>query len=181
MENVSRCVHDYLNQNGGAEKVLEAIHDLYPSAPIFTSIYAPELMPAKYRSWDIHVSFMQHLPFIQRHHQPYMLLYPRAFERFSFGDYDLILSSSSAFAKFVRVPRGVPHICYCHSPMRFVWDFERYAEREQMNPLARRLLPFALSRMRRWISSPRNASTTLSPIQRRCRAASGSSGTGIPK
>jgi glycosyltransferase involved in cell wall biosynthesis len=150
MEKRVALVHDYLNQNGGAEKVLEAIHGLYPTAPIYTSIYAPDLMPAEYRSWTIHTSFMQHLPLIRQHHQPYLLLYPKAFERFSFDDYDLVLSSSSAFAKGARAPRGTPHICYCHSPMRFVWDFERYAEREQMNPLARRLLPIALSRMRRW-------------------------------
>jgi glycosyltransferase involved in cell wall biosynthesis len=143
-------VHDYLNQNGGAEKVLEAIHGLYPVSPVFTSIYAPELMPTEYRDWQIHVSFMQHLPFVHRHHQPYLLLYPKAFERFTFADYDLVLSSSSAFAKGVRVPRGVPHICYCHSPMRFVWDFDRYAKRERMSPLARRMLPLLLSRMRQW-------------------------------
>ena len=143
-------VHDYLNQNGGAEKVLEAIHGLYPTAPVFTSIYAPELMPAEYRDWQVYVSFMQHLPLIHRHHQPYLLLYPKAFERFKFDGYDLVLSSSSAFAKGVRVPRGVPHICYCHSPMRFVWDFDRYAERERMSPLARRMLPLLLARMRQW-------------------------------
>ena len=143
-------VHDYLNQNGGAEKVLETIHDLYPAAPVYTSIYAPELMPAEYRDWQIHVSLMQHLPFIHHHHQPYFFLYPKAFERFKFNGYDLVLSSSSAFAKGVRVPRGVPHICYCHSPMRFVWDFDRYAERERMSPLARRVLPLLLSRMRQW-------------------------------
>jgi glycosyltransferase involved in cell wall biosynthesis len=143
-------VHDYLNQNGGAEKVLEVLHDQYPDAPVYTSIYAPELMPADYRTWHIHTSFMQHLPFIHRHHQPYLMLYPSAFERFRLDDYDLVLSSSSAFAKSVHVPHDVPHICYCHSPMRFVWDFERYAERERMNGFARRVLPLFLKQMRQW-------------------------------
>jgi glycosyltransferase involved in cell wall biosynthesis len=143
-------VHDYLNQNGGAEKVLEVIHDQYPDAPVYTSIYAPELMPPEYRTWQIHTSFMQHLPFIHRHHQPYLMLYPTAFERFKFDNYDLVISSSSAFAKGVHVPFNVPHICYCHSPMRFVWDFERYAERERMNGLARRVLPLFLKHMRQW-------------------------------
>lgn len=143
-------VHDYLNQNGGAEKVLEVIHDQYPDAPVYTSMYAPELMPAEYRNWQIHTSFMQHLPFIHRHHQPYLMFYPTAFERFKFDDYDLVLSSSSAFAKGVHVPHDVPHICYCHSPMRFVWDFDRYAKRERMNGIARRVLPLFLKHMRQW-------------------------------
>ena len=143
-------VHDYLNQNGGAEKVLEVIHDQYPDAPVYTSMYAPELMPAEYRNWQIHTSFMQHLPFIHRHHQPYLMFYPTAFEHFKFDDYDLVLSSSSAFAKGVHVPHDVPHICYCHSPMRFVWDFDRYAKRERMNGIARRVLPLFLKHMRQW-------------------------------
>ena len=143
-------VHDYLNQYGGAERVLESFHDLYPGAPVYTSIYAPELMPAHYRDWQVEVSFMQQLPMIHRHHQPYLFLYPRAFDRLKLDGFDLVLSSSSAFAKGVRAPVGVPHICYCHSPMRFVWDFDRYAEREHMHGVARRLLPLMLRRMRQW-------------------------------
>ncbi len=143
-------VHDYLNQYGGAERVLEVFHGLYPNAPVYTSMYAPELMPPEYRDWRIEVSFMQRLPLIHRHHQPYLLLYPRAFDRLRLDGFDLVLSSSSAFAKGVRAPVGVPHICYCHSPMRFVWDFERYAERERMNEIARRLLPIVLGRLRQW-------------------------------
>lgn len=143
-------VHDYLNQYGGAERVLEAFHGLYPDAPVYTSIYAPELMPPGYRQWRVQVSFMQRLPFIHRHHQPYLLLYPRAFDRLRLDGFDLVLSSSSAFAKGVRAPIGVPHICYCHSPMRFVWDFERYAKRERLNPAVRLLLPVVLKRLRQW-------------------------------
>ena len=143
-------VHDYLNQYGGAERVLEALHDLYPEATVHTSIYAPELMPESYQKWAIETSFMQRLPLIHQHHQPYLLLYPRAFGQLKLHDVDLVISSSSAFAKGVRAPIGVPHVCYCHSPMRFVWDFDRYAERERLNPVARRLLPVVLSRLRQW-------------------------------
>ena len=91
-------VHDYLNQYGGAERVLEALHGLYPEAPVYTSIYAPELMPDSYRTWHIEVSFMQRLPLVHRHHQPYLLLYREAFNRLHLSDVDLVLSSSSAFA-----------------------------------------------------------------------------------
>ena len=142
--------HDYLNQYGGAERVLEVFHDLYPEAPVYTSIYAPNRMPESYRSWDIRASFMQHLPGIHERHQPYLLLYPIAFQRFRFNAYDLVLSSSSAFVKGIRVPGNALHICYCHSPMRFAWDFDHYVQRERIGLAARRLLPPLLACLRRW-------------------------------
>ncbi|MDI3339327.1 MAG: glycosyltransferase [Sphaerobacter sp.] len=143
-------VHDYLNQYGGAERVLEALHDLYPDAPVFTSIYAPDLMPQAYRSWDIRPSFMQRLPAVHQRHQVYLPLYPLAFQRLRLDGFDLILSSSSAWAKGVPTPPGALHICYCHSPMRFAWDFRRYAERERLGSGLRRLLPPLLAALRRW-------------------------------
>lgn len=143
-------VHDYLNQYGGAERVLEALRDLYPDAPVFTSIYAPDQMPPAYRSWDVRTSFMQHLPAVHRHHQPYLPFYPLAFRRMRLDGYDLILSSSSAWAKGVPTPPGALHVCYCHSPMRFVWHFEGYAERERLGRAARHLLPPFLNLLRRW-------------------------------
>src|SRR5438445_5379506 len=73
-------VHDWLNQYGGAELVLEALHDLFPEAPIFTSMYWPEKMPAAYARWDIRVSFLDRLPLVKTHHQPFLGLYPLAFE-----------------------------------------------------------------------------------------------------
>ncbi len=142
--------HDYLNQYGGAERVVEALHDLYPEAPIYTSIYAPDLMPDAYRAWDIRTTVLQHLPGIHRHHQPYLPLYPLAFERVSLDGYDLVISSSSAFAKAVRVAAGTLHVCYCNSPMRFAWDFEHYAEREGLGRPARLALRPLLSWLRRW-------------------------------
>lgn len=90
-------VHDWLNQIGGAENVLEELVDLFPDAPIYTSMYAPEKMPPKYRSWDIHTSFMQRLPGILDHHQPYLPIYPLAFQRTTLSDYDLVLSNKSGF------------------------------------------------------------------------------------
>lgn len=143
-------VHDYLNQYGGAERVLEAFHDLYPDAPVFTSIYAPDLMPSHYRDWDIRTSFMQRLPAVHRHHQPYLPFYPLAFRRMRLDGFDLILSSSSAWAKGVPTPPGAIHVCYCHSPMRFAWDFHRYAERERLAGAVRRVLPPFLALLRRW-------------------------------
>src|SRR5918999_1368926 len=75
-------VHDYLNQYGGAERVLEELHTLFPSAPVYTSMYWPEKMSASIRGLDVHTSFMQRLPLVTRNHQPFLLMYPWAFESF---------------------------------------------------------------------------------------------------
>jgi glycosyltransferase involved in cell wall biosynthesis len=143
-------VHDYLNQYGGAERVLEALHDLYPQAPVYTSVYAPAALPAAYQQWDIRTSFMQRLPFVTRRHQIYFPLYATAFERFDFSAYDLIISSSSAWAKGVITPPHALHICYCHTPMRFAWSTQEYLRGENVGRLGRFFLPFALSYVRLW-------------------------------
>lgn len=143
-------IHDYLNQYGGAERVLEALHALYPTAPVYTSIYDPEVMPQAYRSWDIRTSFMQHLPGWKKHFRRYFLLYPTAFESFDLSGYDLILSSSSAYAKGVIPRPGALHICYCHTPMRFAWRMHDYVEREAINGMQGSILPFLLTYVRLW-------------------------------
>jgi glycosyltransferase involved in cell wall biosynthesis len=143
-------IHDYLNQYGGAERVLEALHELYPSAPVYTSIYDPQAMPGFYRSWDIRTSWMQRLPGWRHHFQKYFLLYPSAFESFDLSGYDLILSSSSAYAKGIIPPPGALHICYCHTPMRFAWRTEDYVKREGIGKLQRMVLPLMLTYVRLW-------------------------------
>jgi glycosyltransferase involved in cell wall biosynthesis len=143
-------VHDYLNQMGGAERVLLALHDLYPDAPIFTSIYIPERVDPAFRRCDIRSSFMQQLPFISKYHQPYLMLYPLAFERLDLREYDLILSSSSAFAKSALTLPGTVHICYCHTPMRWAWSYQDYIACEKLPSPARAVLPFFIRRLRQW-------------------------------
>lgn len=143
-------VHDWLNQIGGAEDVLEALVGLFPGAPIYTSIYWREKMPAGYRQWPIRVSFMDRLPGIYRHHQPYLPLYPRAFERFDLRGHDLILSNKSGFCHGVRRPPGAVHVCYCLTPTRYVWDFDAYAGREGLGRAARLLLRPLLAWLRGW-------------------------------
>ena len=143
-------VHDYLNQYGGAERVLEALHDMYPDAPIFTSIYDRQAMPPHFRTWDIRTSWMQRLPGWRRLFRHYVLLYPSAFESFDLSDYDLVLSSSSAFAKGVIPAPHARHICYCHTPMRFAWRTGAYVEREQFGGAERAMLPVLLTYVRLW-------------------------------
>ncbi len=143
-------IHDYLNQYGGAERVLEALHDLYPQAPVYTSIYDADAMPAAYRGWDIRTSWMQQLPGWRRHFRKYFLLYPSAFESFDLSQYDLVLSSSSAYAKGIIPAPHATHICYCHTPMRFAWRTDDYVSREGFGQLQRTVLPIALSYVRLW-------------------------------
>lgn len=143
-------IHDYLNQYGGAERVLEALHALYPEAPVYTSLYDAEAMPEHFRSWDIRTSFMQRLPGWRTHYRRYFLLYPAAFERFDLSAYDLILSSSSAYAKGVIPRPGAVHVCYCHTPMRFAWRTSDYVERERIAGLQGAILPLALTYVRLW-------------------------------
>ncbi|MEO7910832.1 MAG: glycosyltransferase [Roseiflexaceae bacterium] len=143
-------IHDYLNQYGGAERVLEALHELYPDAPIYTSLYDPAAMPESYCTWDIRTSWMQRLPGWRRHFQKYFLLYPSAFESFDLSGYDLILSSSSAYAKGVIPRPGARHICYCHTPMRFAWRTGDYIKREGLGRLQRGVLPLLLTYVRLW-------------------------------
>lgn len=142
--------HDYLNQYGGAERVLEQFHSYYPDAPIYTSMYDPKVMPSAYRSWDIRTSFMQRLPLITTQHQAYLMAYPIAFESFDLGGYDVVISNSSAFCKGVVTGPNTLHISYCLTPMRWVWRYRDYVERERLGGLARMVLPPLIHYLRVW-------------------------------
>lgn len=143
-------VHDYLNQMGGAERVVLALHELFPEAPIYTSIYDPQRVDAAFRTMDIRTTFMQKLPLVMKHHQPYLPMYPLAMESLDLRGYDLVLSSSSAFGKGVITRPETLHICYCHTPMRWCWNYDEYVEREQLGGVARRILPLLIAGMRVW-------------------------------
>lgn len=143
-------VCSWLNQYGGAERVLEVVHDMYPQAPIYTSIYAPAALPQRYRSWDIRPSFMNRLPFVKRKHQLYLPLYPLGFESLDLRGYDLVLSLTSAFAHGVITSPETQHICYCLTPARFLWNYHGYIEREGLGRVARWLLTPYLKSLRQW-------------------------------
>ena len=143
-------VHDWLNQTGGAEQVLEALKELYPDAPIYTSIYDRKRMPPAYRSWDIRTSFMQHLPGVTRKHQWYLMLYPLAFEGFDFSGYDLIISNKSAFCHGIVTPPEALHLCYCLTPTRFLWMYQLYRQREGIGRISDAVLRLLIPWLRLW-------------------------------
>ena len=143
-------VHDYLNQYGGAERVIETLHELYPDAPIYTSIYTPDTMPDSFKKMDIRTSFMQRLPFLEKYFKYYLFLYPRAIESLDLSVYDIVLSSSSAFAKGARIEKGTLHICYCYTPTRFVWDYNNYVRKEKLLKPVAVILRLVINRLRKW-------------------------------
>ena len=163
--------HDYLNQYGGAERVLEQLHDLYPDAPIYTSMYAPDVMPAAYRSWDIRTSFMQRLPLVTTRHQAYLMAYPIAFESFDLSAYDMVISNSSAFCKGVVTGPSTLHISYCLTPMRWVWNYRAYVERERLGGVARMMLPPLIHYLRVWDAMASSRVDRYVAISQRCRGA----------
>jgi glycosyltransferase involved in cell wall biosynthesis len=163
-------VHDWLNQIGGAESVLEALVEMFPGAPVYTSMYWREAMPPAYRDWDVRTTWMDRLPGIHRHHQPYLLFYPLAFGGLQLHGYDLVVSNKSAFCLGVKVPPETRHICYCLTPTRFVWDFEAYVDREQVSTLGRWLVRPFLSWLRRWERAASERVTDFVAISREIRA-----------
>ena len=143
-------VHDWLNQVGGAEGVLENLVSLFPDAPLYTSIYWPEAMPPQYRQWDIRTTWMDRLPGVKRHHQPFLPFYPLAFESLDLDGYDVVLSNKSGFCHGIITAPETLHICYCLTPTRYVWRYHDYADREGLGRPARLVLSPLLSRLRVW-------------------------------
>jgi glycosyltransferase involved in cell wall biosynthesis len=142
-------VHDWLNQIGGAEDVLEALVGMFPDAPIYTSMYWKNGMPAAYRDWDIRTTWMDRLPSIYQRHQPYLPLYPLAFGNMNLSAYDLVISNKSGFCHGVHTGDAV-HICYCLTPTRYLWDLEGYARREALSESLRIALQPLVAGLRRW-------------------------------
>lgn len=143
-------VHEPLFNMGGSERVLLALHALFPQAPVYTAIYPRRHLDPEFRTLDIQTSFMQHLPLVHRQYRTYLPLYPFAYERMDLRAYDVVISSSWSFAKGIVTRPDTLHICYCHNSMRVAWQFEDSAEREQLGPLPRTALPWFLPWLRSW-------------------------------
>lgn len=144
-------VHDYLSQEGGAERVLRAFQDIWPEAPTFVLFYDKKRAHHSFLAKDIRTSFLQHIPFTFKKYKWFLPLMPAAAESYNLDDFDIVLSSSSAFAKGALTRPETLHICYCHTPTRFLWtDSHSYVEELAVNPLVKFLLPFLLTRLRIW-------------------------------
>lgn len=139
-------VYDRVNKWGGAERVLLALHKIFPNAPLYTSVYNKEKAPWA-NVFDIKISFLQKFPFAKSSHELYATLMPIAFESFSFENYDLVISVTSEAAKGIITKPGVLHICYLLTPTRYLWSgYEDYFK----NPFLRFFSKPAVSYLRQW-------------------------------
>jgi glycosyltransferase involved in cell wall biosynthesis len=143
-------VHDYFTQLGGAEKVTEELMRLLPGAALHSTVALPDRLPPGLVDVPITTSWMQRLPGMSQHYRLYFLLYPFAVPSLDLAGFDLVLSSSSGYAKGVHTDRDAIHVCYCHTPMRWAWNFESYSAREQMGAAKRLLLPHLVRGLRQW-------------------------------
>jgi glycosyltransferase involved in cell wall biosynthesis len=145
-------VHDFLNQYGGAERVLEALHEIFPEAPIYTLLYDPSKMRGKFKNAVIRPSFLQKFPkFFKKRHKYLLPFLPTAPETFNLRDFDLVISSSGAWSKGIIVKPKTLHICYCHSPMRYAWDWnEKYLTEQGLGKKRKIFARLFLNYIRMW-------------------------------
>ena len=141
-------VHEWLTIPGGSEQVVLELLEMFPQAELFTSIYDPAPWPAQITDRPVHASYLNRIPGARRHYRKLLPLMDRAYRAFDLTGFDLVLSSSHACAKNVRVPRGALHVCYCHTPMRYAWE-EGFLDGESLGALTRVALPPLLARLRR--------------------------------
>ena len=142
-------VHYWLIGPGGGEKVVEEILDLYPDADVFTLVHDPKFSKAFLKGARLHVSGLQKIPFSRKFHRLLLPLMPMALENLDLDGYDLIISSESGPAKGILPSINSFHVCYCHSPMRYIWD--QYQEYRKSTSWSRRIfMELFIARLRQW-------------------------------
>jgi glycosyltransferase involved in cell wall biosynthesis len=142
-------VHDWLVGSGGGERVLRCLHEMYPDAPIYTLVYDERRAPKWTQECDIRTTYIQHWPGGRTHHKLLLSYMPKAWESLDLMGYDLVISSCSSCCKGVLTRSDAIHVCYCHSPIRYVWDlyFDYY---ENAGSLKRFFMPGMIHKVRMW-------------------------------
>ncbi len=132
--------HDYLREYGGAERVLEALHELFPEAPVYTAFFDKQALgqhASKFEGWDIRESWLTKIPFYSKLFSPLRIFSPQYFRRFQLHDIDVVISSTNAyFSKAIAVPPGAKHLCYCHTPARSLYGYTTKSDWKK-NPFIR--------------------------------------------
>lgn len=173
-------IHYWLVGMRGGERVLERLIRLYPDADLFTHVYVPEAMSELIRSRPVRTTFIQRMPGAARHYQKYLPLMPMALEELDLRGYDLVISSESGPAKGVIAPPDAVHLCYCHSPMRYLWD-HYHDYRASAGRLSRLVMPLLFHHLRSWdVTSAARVDAFVANshfIQRRIRRAWGREST----
>ena len=142
-------VHDWLVAYAGADRVVDCMHHVFPDAPIYTLVYDENNMPAWFKDYDIRTTYLQKLPFATKLYRAMLPWMPRAFEALDLSEYDMVISSCSSCSKGVITRPDAVHICYCHTPTRYVWDFY-YTYRNNANALVRAVMPGQMLKLRQW-------------------------------
>ena len=145
-------IHYWLVTMRGGERELERLLQLFPEADIFTHVYDPAAMSDTIRARTVRTSFIQHLPGARKHYQSYLPLMPMALEQLDLRGYDLVISSESGPAKGVIPAPDALHVCYVHSPMRYLWD-HYHDYRNDAGWLKRAVMPLLCHRLRQWDTS----------------------------
>lgn len=139
-------VYDHINKIGGAERVLEALHEIWPEAPLYTSVYWPQGAPWSYK-FKVIPSFLNYFPLAKKNHEFYPGLMPLVFESFDFNNFDLVISVTSAEAKGIVTKPGTKHLCYCLTPTRYLWSgYEQYFKNKVLKTLAKPIINY----LRNW-------------------------------
>ncbi len=143
-------VHDHLVQDGGAERVAKELLEIFPKGDFFTLLHNKNHFN-NFSKQPIKTSFLQNIPLLNKKHEWLLPLMPSATEHHDLSKYQLIISSSSIFSKGVITRPGALHICYCHTPPRFLWtDTHQYLQEIQHNALVKKILPLTLTKLRLW-------------------------------
>ena len=144
-------VHDWLTGMRGGEKCLEVMCELFPDAPIYTLLHVKGAMSPLIESKTIHTSFLQRFPFVEQKYRMYLPLFPFAIEAFDFSDYDLLLSTSHCVAKGAKPRGGALHLCYCFTPMRYVYEmYDEYFGKGQAGMATRMAMKIVAPLLRAW-------------------------------
>jgi glycosyltransferase involved in cell wall biosynthesis len=143
-------VHDYFTQMGGAERVAQELVSILPGASLHTTVALRDFVPAGLVGKRVVTSWMQYLPNMREYYRLYFPLYPLGVRSLDLSAYDLVVSSSSGYAKAVRTHPDAIHVCYCHTPMRWAWSPASYAKQKPSGLASRLLLPPMMHAMRKW-------------------------------
>lgn len=146
-------VYDRINKFGGAERVLQALHEIWPNAPLYTAVY-DQKRAAWAKDFDIRTSWIQNFPFAKKNHEIYPWLMPFGFESFNFDEFDVVISITSAEAKGIITKPHVLHICYCLTPTRYLWSsYDHYINNlhyEGLNTIIKPIIKSVFEKLRKW-------------------------------
>ncbi|MDX9971148.1 MAG: glycosyltransferase [Candidatus Gracilibacteria bacterium] len=145
-------VHDFLIRLGGAERVLKVLSDMFPNAPIYTLLYDESKVGKVFPKEKVKTSFLQKYPKFIKNYQRYLTYkMPRAIEELDFSEFDLVISSSNSFAHGIITNTDTKHVCYCHSPMRYAWDWaNEYVEENNISGIKRVVYSYLIKYLREW-------------------------------